>query len=258
MAFHVFPFKINIFVNVTITILLSIFLLGFHKASAEPKKIDKIVAQVLKLTPDLENGQKLYFNCAVCHTPEGWGTPGGIFPQISGQHQSVILKQLADINKGNRDNPTMLPFSGSTFRKGPQALADLSAYIEKLPMVPNNSVGLGLQLSKGEQLYKDNCKKCHGKNGEGDAKEFNPRIHGQHYQYLLRQMIWIKSGKRRNADEKMVKQLKGFSHNDLSVIADYVSRLKPDKSLLADHLDWRNPDFRSGFMTAPKAQSNKN
>jgi len=29
---------------------------------------------------------------------------------------------------------------------------------------------------------------------------------------------------------------------------------QPDKKLLADHLDWRNPDFRSGFMTAPKAQ----
>jgi len=234
------------------TLLLNFSL--FDVVNAEPKVINKSVEQALLKKPDIENGKKLYFTCAVCHTPEGWGNPSGIFPQISGQHQSVILKQLADIHNGNRDNPTMIPFSTTVFQKGPQDLADLSAYIQQLLMVPNNSVGSGLNLSGAEKIYKDNCTKCHGENGEGDAQEFYPRIQGQHYQYILRQLEWIKSGKRRNADEKMVKQIQGFSHSELALIADYVSRLKPNKELLADHLDWRNPDFRTGFMSAPKAQ----
>jgi len=223
-------------------------------ANNEVKVIDKTVEKALLLTPDLKKGKELYRNCALCHTPEGWGSPGGRFPQIAGQYQTVILKQLADIHKRNRDNPTMFPFSETTFAKGPQALADISAYIEQLPMVPNNSIGLGVDMDKAAELYKHNCKKCHGANGEGDAKEYYPRIQGQHYQYLLRQMLWIKQHKRRNADDKMVKQIEGFSLADISLLADYVSRLRPDKKLLADHRDWRNPDFRSSFMTVPKMQ----
>ncbi len=235
---------------------LSLAFLASGVASAEPevKKVDEAVQKALDATPDVEKGRRLYFNCAVCHTPEGWGSPSGHFPQIAGQHQSVILKQLADIHKGNRDNPTMMPFARPLFAKGTQALADISAYIEQLPMVPNNSIGFGMRLEEGKKLYNENCKKCHGENGEGDAKEFYPRIHGQHFKYLLRQLQWVKIGKRRNADEKMVEQFKIFSHSDLAAIADYVSRLATDKELLADHLDWRNPDFRTGFRTAPKAK----
>ncbi|MEN8213159.1 MAG: c-type cytochrome [Pseudomonadota bacterium] len=224
---------------------------------AEPPKVDEIVAQSLQAEPDLQNGKMLYHNCAICHTPEGWGSATGRYPQIAGQHQSVILKQLADIQKGNRDNPTMMPFTNPIFILGPQALADLSAYIEKLPMLPNNSVGTGRELEEGEKLYNKECKECHGANGEGDAKEFYPRIHGQHYQYVLRQMQWIKMGKRRNGDEKMIEQFENFSHNDLEDIADYVSRLRPDKEILARNPDHKNPDFRPGFVTAPKVQDNQ-
>jgi len=235
-------------------LIMGFALAASQQAAAESDKSNATIDMALQATPNLQNGWRQYFNCAVCHTPEGWGAPNGVFPQISGQHQSVILKQLLDIRDGNRDNPTMAPFAGSALKKNPQDLANLSAYIEQLPMVPNNSFGPGWKLAEGKKLYQDNCTKCHGENGEGDAEEFYPRIHGQHYQYLLRQLHWIQSGKRRNADKKMVKQITSFSDMDLSLVADYVSRLRPDKSLLANRLDWRNADFRNGFMTAPKAQ----
>ncbi len=232
---------------------LGLLLLFPDAATAESRKVvDEVVKQALEATPDLKKGRQLYYNCALCHTPEGWGSPAGNYPQIAGQHQSVIIKQLADIHKGNRDNPTMMPFTNPLFEKGPQALADVSAYIEQLPMVPNNSIGTGMRLQKGEALYKKHCKTCHGENGEGKAEDFYPRIHGQHFSYLLRQLQWIKMGKRRNADPDMVQEFKKFSQRDLAALADYVSRLKPDKKMLADHVDWRNPDFRRGFRTAPR------
>ncbi len=217
-------------------------------------KVDAAAEEAIQATPDLEQGKELYRRCALCHTPEGWGSPSGHFPQIAGQHRSVIIKQLDDINKGNRDNPTMIPFTTPIFKSGIQALADLSAYIEQLPMVPNNSVGSGMRLGEGRKLYVENCKKCHGENGEGNAKNFYPRIHGQHFKYLLRQMLWVKSSRRRNADKKMVEQFKDLRYSDIVAIADYVSRMRPDKSLVADHIDWRNPDFRLNFKTAPRGQ----
>jgi cytochrome c553 len=225
---------------------------SYANSEVEAVKIDDIVDKALNATPDLENGKKLYRQCAVCHSPEGWGTPSGHFPQIAGQYKSVIIKQLTDIQLGNRDNPTMLPFTDPLFSMGWQALADVSAYISKLPMVPNNSVGYGAQMDVAKTLYDDNCEQCHGANGEGKADKFYPRIQGQHFSYLERQLHWIRDGKRRNADEKMVKQIQKFHYREIELIADYVSRMRPDKPLVAESMYWKNPDFRTGFYTAPR------
>jgi len=67
--------------------------------------------EALHLKPDLENGLDVYEVCAACHLTEGWGTEDGTFPQLAGQLKGVLIKQLADIREGNRDNPTMYPFA---------------------------------------------------------------------------------------------------------------------------------------------------
>ena len=51
--------------------------------------------EALGLTPDHENGIYTYEVCSACHQLNGWGLTNGTFPQISGQHPNVIIKQLA-------------------------------------------------------------------------------------------------------------------------------------------------------------------
>jgi cytochrome c553 len=195
------------------------------------------------LTPDLENGLDVYEVCAACHLTEGWGTKEGTFPQLAGQHRNVLIKQLADIRALNRDNPTMYPFALPESIGDAQALADVTAYIEILPMNPDNGVGPGDKLEHGKKLYEDHCVECHGENGRGDPEKFYPRIEGQHYKYMLRQFEWIRDGKRRNANPDMVKQIEAFSDDDMIAVIDYASRLKPPKEDLAPSKDWLNPDF---------------
>ncbi len=84
--------------------------------------------------------------------------------------------------------------------------------------------------------------RCHGEHGEGSNEKYYPRIHAQHFKYLLRQFEWIRDGKRRNANPEMVQQIKGFSDKDMVAVMDYVSRLKPPKEMLGDP-DWENPDY---------------
>jgi cytochrome c553 len=91
-------------------------------------------------------------------------------------------------------------------------------------------------------LFKDNCVRCHGANGEGNEEKFYPRIQGQHYEYLMRQYKWIKEGKRRNANPDMIAQIQNFSDQDTIDVLDYVSRLKPDPKLVGPK-GWKNPDF---------------
>jgi cytochrome c553 len=196
----------------------------------------------LELEPDLENGRQVFRKCAVCHTPEGWGTDNGRYPQIAGQLASVIIKQLADIRAGNRDVPTMSPFTGRSGVGGPQDIADVAAYIANLPMTPSNGQGNGRDLQWGERLYKENCVDCHGENGEGDAEDHIPALYGQHYRYLVRQFEWIRMGKRRNADKEMVEQIRNFTPFDVHAVMDYVSRLRPPADKLAER-GWTNPDF---------------
>ena len=211
------------------------------------------IEQALSKEANLDNGKKVFETCSLCHSPEGWGSTIGRFPQIAGQHKSVIIKQLADIRAGNRDNPTMFPFTQANILKDAQTIEDVAAYISKLPMTRSNGKGSGLDLALGEQIFKKHCTTCHGASGEGDEEEFYPRIQGQHYLYIFRQLRWIKSGKRRNADPKMAKLIHNYSLRELSAVSDYVSRLSPPDELLAKP-GWKNPDFNPNLLNAQKVQ----
>jgi cytochrome c553 len=194
----------------------------------------------IEATANLDNGREIYEVCAACHLYEGWGREDGTFPQIAGQHCSVLIKQWTDIRALNRYYPTcmhhMFPFFPSNTGRiieDVQALADVTAYISILLMNPNNGVGEGKDLKHGEKLYKKNCVKCHGETGYGSSKKFYPRIQAQHYKYMLRQFEWIRDGKRRNANPDMVKQINSFTERDMKAVIDYVSRFKPPKKDLA-------------------------
>ena len=201
----------------------------------------------LGLTPDLENGMDVYEVCSACHLPEGWGLEDGTFPQLAGQHRSVLIKQLADIRALNRDNPTMYPFALERSIGGPQSVADVVAYTEKLPMNPEWGKGPWgpdtPEFAAGKKLYDDNCVKCHGDEGLGSAEKFYPRISGQHYKYMLRQFEWVRDGKRRNANPDMVAQIKGFTDDEMTQVINYVSWVPVPAKDLAPSADWQNPDF---------------
>ena len=223
-----------------VTSLLSPPLLAWNEAGGEQD-------QALHLEPDLENGLDVYEVCSACHLPEGWGSHDGTFPQIAGQHASVAIKQLADIRAGNRDNPTMYPFAQPQSIGDAQALADVVAYMQSLKMDPDwnkGPWGPGTEeYARGGQLYADNCTRCHGETGLGNAAEFYPRINGQHYNYMVRQFEWIRDGKRRNANPDMVEQIRNFTDRDMQEVVNWVSWQAVPPEDLAPSRDWQNPDF---------------
>jgi len=203
--------------------------------------------KAMTLKPDRENGIEVYEVCSACHLLEGWGTKNGTFPQIAGQHREVLIKQLADIRAGNRDNPTMYPFALPEAIGDEQAMADVTAYIAALPMNPDHGKGPWApgtpEHAEGEKLYRDNCVKCHGDHGEGIADKYYPRIEGQHYEYVVRQFEWIRDGKRRNANPEMVEQIKNFTDKEMKMVINWVSWVAVDPKDLAPSVDYQNPDY---------------
>jgi cytochrome c553 len=192
--------------------------------------------EALKLKGDKTKGEEAYEICGACHLPSGAGRSDGTFPQLAGQHTTVLIKQMADIRAGLRDNPTMYPFAVTLV--DPQELADVSAYIESLCIPPSHGKyeesDAAVRIAQGKTLYEKQCLECHGKNGEGDRKKFYPVIAGQHYKYLLRQMTEIRDGHRRNANLDMLRVIKTYSDDMLVAISAYQASLKMPGAMCAD------------------------
>ena len=183
--------------------------------------------EALTLKGNIKAGKEGYEVCGACHLPSGAGRSDGTFPQLAGQHTTVLIKQMADIRAGLRDNPTMYPFAKEL--TDAQELANVSAYIESLCIPIDHGKYEGAdaakQIADGKVMYEKECIECHKANGEGVKDKFYPVLAGQHYKYLLRQMTEIRDGKRRNANPDMVKIIKKYDNTQLVAISAYQSSL---------------------------------
>jgi cytochrome c553 len=206
---------------------------GIESKDYQWAKMEGELKVALEKKGDVKRGKETYEICGACHLPSGAGRPDGTFPQLAGQHTTVLIKQMADIRGGLRDNPTMYPFAKEM--TDPQDLADTSAYIESLCIPVDHGKYEGpdaaVQIAKGKELYEKQCIECHKANGEGIKDKFYPVLAGQHYKYLLRQMTEIRDGHRRNANPDMVKIIKPYTNEQLVAISAYQSSLKMPGSM---------------------------
>ncbi len=183
---------------------------------------------LLALKGDPDRGKTVFVQCQDCHRKDGSGRANGVFPRLSGQHASVLIKQLSDIRSGRRNNPAMQPIVAEP-NLSVGDIANVAAYVQGLPISANNGKGPGTEVARGKQLYERDCATCHGAAGEGDAARFHPMVATQHYLYLLRELVSIRDGERRNSSADMVKLIKPYRAAEIEAVADYMSRLAPPK-----------------------------
>jgi cytochrome c553 len=187
---------------------------------------------VLQRGGDPVKGKESFRGCQGCHKSDAAGVREGVYPRLTGQHASVIIKQITEIRAGIRSNPKMLPFVEDP-AISMEEIGDIAAYLSSLTSVRENGKGAEDMSAQGKKLFTDNkCYSCHGKNGEGNAAKSYPVLASQHYGYLLREMKLIMTGVRGNSNPDMVKAISKFSQSDLEATADYLSRL-PDYRTLA-------------------------
>jgi cytochrome c553 len=178
---------------------------------------------VLHSGPDIVHGEALFSTCAACHGTNGAGVADGSVPAIAGQHFRVIVRQLVDFRHDKRWDLRMEHFSDQHHLSGAQDIADVADYISGMPSTRASDHGSGEYLQHGGEVYVRLCASCHGVAAEGDER--NPRLAGQHYEYLLRQMHDALEGRRPNFPHGHVRLLQRFELADLAGVADYLSRL---------------------------------
>jgi len=73
---------------------------------------------------DPASGKEKSAVCQACHGPDGKSI-APIYPNLAGQHESYLVKALADYRAGRRTNPVMAPMAANL---SDQDIEDLAAW----------------------------------------------------------------------------------------------------------------------------------
>jgi cytochrome c553 len=183
------------------------------------------LAAVLRATPDPVNGEALFDNCASCHGADGGGEANGSTPRIAGQHFRVLAKQLVDFRAGKRWDFRMEGAADQHHLTGPQDIADVATYISKLTRPGTRGIGSGEFVEEGQRIYAEQCASCHGPTAEGNADSGVPRLAGQHYGYLMRQMYDAVDGRRPALPRLHSKRIAPLDFEQVRAVSDYLARI---------------------------------
>jgi len=167
--------------------------------------------------------------CQACHGVDG-NSEVGMFPKLAGQQPEYLARQLRDYVQGRRRNEVMQPL---------------------LPQIRNSDIGrlavwYGSQTPKagvvrdaalaeaGRRLYEDGnedtgvpaCVGCHEPAGEGNAR--NPRLAGQHAEYIVIEMGKFRAGERTNDRGGIMRAVaQRLSEAEIQAVAEYLTGLGP-------------------------------
>jgi cytochrome c553 len=195
--------------------------------SAAPERVDQLVRTTMQLDANVERGAKLYAeHCAACHGGKAWGNAAGLIPSLAGQRRAYVIKQFADFVELERDSRDMHNVLARPAVAEPQVWADVSLYLNGLPVANFPEAGDGSGVELGEAIFREQCASCHEDDARGDDDGFVPSLRNQHYSYLLRATRGLAASHRSNVDEDLIRFLDSLDVEEMTAVADYLSRLR--------------------------------
>ena len=208
---------------------------SFHQLFRAPLLISILciaIFQGAQAAPPLSEGYRLYAPCSVCHQLSAWGSTDGSIPNLAGQRKQYLAKQLAEFKTAVRGNTAMQVVTFHRTVGNRHDLVALATYLSDLEPNPRPVEGLGDHLRVGQESFTHICAACHGPDGRGNRANTVPRIAGQHYPYLRRQIEMAADLHRDFAPPEMTGALRGMPSQEKDALADYISRLGNSDALL--------------------------
>jgi cytochrome c553 len=170
-------------------------------------------AQAPKAPPKAET-------CAACHGPGGNSTDP-LFPKLAGQSWRYVYIQLKDFKEGRRKDPVMSPMVADLTR---DEMIELGNYYAAQKPSPSkytvDSAKVAAGRAKSDEVL---CPMCHlgGFVGQNEI----PRVAGQHYEYVVKQLKDFKSKTRTNDAGNMTSVAGTLSDQDIDNLAQYITNL---------------------------------
>ncbi|WP_206955473.1 c-type cytochrome [Trinickia acidisoli] len=139
-------------------------------------------------------GATLALRCSMCHGPQGISQANS--PNLAGQYETVIYKQLKDFQSGARTNAVMSPMVATLSDQDMRDLAAYYAYLPKLPGYHPSSQTVPPIVATGSPMRNiAPCASCHG---AADHKTGAPWLEGEPVAYIRAQLQAFAAGDRHN------------------------------------------------------------
>jgi cytochrome c553 len=170
---------------------------------------------------DADAGKAKAQVCVACHGPMGNSTSSD-YPILAGQTARYIYLELKDFKEGRRSDPRMSPMAANLSREDMQDLADYFA-AQKLVSVPYKSDGASIEAGQ-KKAAEVLCTMCHlgGFSGQNEI----PRVAGQQYPYIVKQLQDFRSHTRTNDAGNMTAVTRNLSDDDIRNLAAYINNLQ--------------------------------
>jgi cytochrome c553 len=158
--------------------------------------------------------------CLACHGPNGNSVLPPI-PSLAGQTARYIYLQLRDFQEGRRANELMTPMVASLSRDD---MREIGAWFEsqrlKSPPFQPDPAKARLGRAKAEETL---CTMCHlgGFLGQNEI----PRVAGQHFSYIVKQLADFKAYRRTNDAGNMTAVSKTLSDEDIDNLGHFLAGL---------------------------------
>jgi cytochrome c553 len=168
--------------------------------------------------------------CATCHGPQGHSFSPK-FPVLAGQDASYLISQLQAFKAQTRGDADALGYMwGMAAPLSNETMAGLAYYYSRQTPIAGPR-GDSTLIARGEDIYQHGdiangvppCVACHGAGAVG--MDPNPRLAGQHVQYLMKQLRSFQNNMRNIAVMHGV-ALK-LQRGDMEAVATYLQSLGP-------------------------------
>jgi cytochrome c553 len=159
--------------------------------------------------------------CAACHGVDG-NSVAPQFPNLAGQTSRYLYLQLKDFKEGRRKDPLMSPMAVNLSK---QDMQDLAEYFSKQKAKPSDYKIEADKVVNGKKIADAAlCTMCHlgGFSGQNEI----PRVGGQHYEYIAKQLKDFRAKNRTNDAGNMTSVAKGLSDDDIDSLAQYITSLR--------------------------------
>jgi cytochrome c553 len=156
--------------------------------------------------------------CVACHGPDGNSTIGA-YPILAGQTFRYIYLQLQDFQAKRRSDPLMSPQVEGMTKDEMTALAE---YFSRQKPTQTGFKPDPARAAKGEKIATATlCTMCHlgGFAGQNEI----PRVAGQQYDYIVKQLKAFKAKTRTNDGGSMTSVASTMSDDDIVDVANYVA-----------------------------------
>lgn len=159
--------------------------------------------------------------CFACHGANGVSLQP-LIPNLAGQTARYIYLQLKDFKEGRRSDPQMSPMAADLGKEDMLALAD---YFSQQPPARTGFNADAARAARGKDLADATlCTMCH--QGAYQGQNEIPRLAGQNYDYLKKQLLDFRAKNRTNDAGNMTSVTKTITDDDIENLAQYLAGLE--------------------------------